>query len=75
MSKYFFSSLSKLIKIQPAAAGSGVPEVKSYLNGVKIHKVVRMKTLFVKLLGVLFALAGGLVIGKAGNEPTYLGFK
>jgi hypothetical protein len=43
-----------------------VPEVKSYLNGVRIPKIVRMKTLFVKALGVLFALSGGLVIGKAG---------
>ena len=29
--------------IQPVAAGSGIPEIKCYLNGVKVPHVVRLK--------------------------------
>ena len=28
---------------QPVAAGSGIPEIKCYLNGVKIPHVVRLQ--------------------------------
>ena len=28
---------------QPVAAGSGIPEIKCYLNGVKVPHVVRLK--------------------------------
>ena len=44
---------------QPEAAGSGVPEIKCYLNGIKISNVTRITTLFSKAAGVLFAVAGG----------------
>ncbi|OWZ21547.1 Chloride Channel (ClC) protein [Phytophthora megakarya] len=50
----------------PVAAGSGIPEIKSTLNGIKIHRVVRFKTLFCKAFGVLFSVAGGLLTGKEG---------
>jgi chloride channel 7 len=36
--------------VEPVAAGSGIPLVKSYLNGVKVPKVVRLKTLVISLL-------------------------
>lgn len=29
--------------LQPVAAGSGIPQIKCYLNGVKIPHVVRLK--------------------------------
>jgi chloride channel 7 len=48
------------------AAGSGIPEVKSYLNGVDLSYVFRFKTLLVKVVGVAFAVAGGLAVGKEG---------
>ena len=44
---------------QPFAAGSGIPEVKCYLNGVKMPNITRFKTLLVKAIGVLFSVAGG----------------
>lgn len=44
---------------QPVAAGSGIPEIKSYLNGVKIPGIVRLRTFMCKVTGVLFAVAGG----------------
>lgn len=32
-----------LCSLQPVAAGSGIPQIKCYLNGVKIPHVVRLK--------------------------------
>jgi chloride channel 7 len=34
--------------VEPAAGGSGIPEIKCYLNGVKVPHVVRLQTLLVK---------------------------
>lgn len=47
------------VLFQPVAAGSGIPEIKSYLNGVKIPGIVRLRTFVCKAAGVLFAVAGG----------------
>ncbi|KAK3520755.1 hypothetical protein QTP70_032293 [Hemibagrus guttatus] len=52
--------------IEPIAAGSGIPQIKCYLNGVKIPRVVRLKTLVVKVCGVIFSVVGGLAVGKEG---------
>ncbi|CAH1773141.1 unnamed protein product [Owenia fusiformis] len=57
---------SVLTSIEPVAAGSGIPEIKCYLNGVKVPNVVRLKTLVSKAVGVLFSVAGGLFVGKEG---------
>ena len=35
----------------PAAAGSGIPEIKAYLNGVNISNVVRMPVMVAKVIG------------------------
>lgn len=34
--------------IAPAAAGSGIPEVKAYLNGIDANSILAPRTLFVK---------------------------
>ncbi|XP_064415257.1 H(+)/Cl(-) exchange transporter 7 [Latimeria chalumnae] len=52
--------------LEPVAAGSGIPQIKCYLNGVKIPHVVRLKTLVVKVCGVIFSVVGGLAVGKEG---------
>uniref|UniRef100_UPI0037E94EED H(+)/Cl(-) exchange transporter 6 n=1 Tax=Semicossyphus pulcher TaxID=241346 RepID=UPI0037E94EED len=57
---------SMLVLIEPVAAGSGIPEIKSYLNGVKIPGIVRLRTFLCKATGVLFSVAGGLFVGKEG---------
>lgn len=40
--------------VSPAAAGSGIPEVKAYLNGVDAHSILAPSTLFVKVFLLLF---------------------
>lgn len=39
--------------IAPAAAGSGIPEVKAYLNGIDAPSILAPSTFFVKVI-VLF---------------------
>ncbi|XP_064629427.1 H(+)/Cl(-) exchange transporter 7-like isoform X2 [Lineus longissimus] len=51
---------------EPVAAGSGIPQIKCFLNGIKIPHVVRIKTLVCKVLGVAFSVVGGLAVGKEG---------
>lgn len=52
--------------IEPAAGGSGIPDMKGYLNGSNMPNLLNFKTLVVKVVGVAFAVAGGLTIGKEG---------
>ncbi|XP_014395472.1 PREDICTED: H(+)/Cl(-) exchange transporter 7 [Myotis brandtii] len=52
--------------IEPVAAGSGIPQIKCFLNGVKIPHVVRLKTLVIKVSGVILSVVGGLAVGKEG---------
>lgn len=52
--------------VEPVAGGSGIPEIKAYLNGTNYLRLLRLKTLFSKCVGVVFAVAGGLAIGKEG---------
>lgn len=51
------------------AAGSGIPEIKCYLNGVKVPGIVRLRTLLCKVFGVLFSVAGGEE-GLSDFEPS-----
>mmetsp|Transcript_68512 Transcript_68512/g.198769 ORF Transcript_68512/g.198769 Transcript_68512/m.198769 type:complete len:807 (+) Transcript_68512:74-2494(+) len=50
----------------PLAAGSGIPEIKCYLNGVLLRRVVTKKTLVAKAVGIVFSVAAGLPVGKEG---------
>uniref|UniRef100_H3CC90 Chloride channel protein n=1 Tax=Tetraodon nigroviridis TaxID=99883 RepID=H3CC90_TETNG len=62
----FIFIASMVVLVQPVAAGSGIPEIKSYLNGVRIPGVVRLRTFLCKVVGVVFSVAGGLFVGKEG---------
>ena len=54
------------IYIGPGANGSGVAEIMGMLNGINYPDLIGFKTLFVKVFGTFFAVAGGLCIGKEG---------
>lgn len=50
----------------PGAAGSGIPDVKSYLNGVDLPNVLSPQTLVAKILGSVGAVSASLAVGKEG---------
>lgn len=51
---------------QPLAAGSGIPEIKAFLNGVNIPNIVNLRILFAKVVGMCFSVSAGLPMGKEG---------
>ena len=52
--------------VEPKAKGSGVPEVKSYLNGWHLHRAVSFRTMVCKATGIVCSVGGGLIVGKEG---------
>ncbi|CAO2822608.1 unnamed protein product [Amaranthus hypochondriacus] len=60
-----FASLFTAL-VSPAAAGSGIPEVKAYLNGVDAPAIFSLRTLVCKIIGSISAVSASLHIGKAG---------
>eukprot|EP00667_Euglena_gracilis_P002124 EG_transcript_2122 len=52
--------------IAPAAAGSGLPEVMGYLNGVLLPRIFNIKTLLVKVFSVIMAVSSGMPVGPEG---------
>jgi hypothetical protein len=53
-------------RLSPMAAGSGIPAMRSWINGVDVPRCVAPSTLAVKAVGVALAIAAGLVAGKEG---------
>lgn len=52
--------------VAPESAGSGIPEVMGYLNGVHIRNFLRLKTLAAKLWGTVLIVASGAAVGPEG---------
>lgn len=63
-----FGSISSLLTLylEPLAAGGGTTEMMGYFNGVNYPGVFSVKTLIVKIFGLMTAIAAGLCIGKEG---------
>ncbi|GLU16865.1 hypothetical protein SLE2022_332720 [Rubroshorea leprosula] len=61
---FFAASLTAFAA--PVAAGSGIPEVKAYLNGVDAPGILSFRTLVVKIFGNITAVSSSLLVGKAG---------
>nr|CAD2202897.1 unnamed protein product [Meloidogyne enterolobii] len=57
---------SLVLFVSPVAIGSGIPQIKCFLNGVQIPGVVRLRTLIAKVIGVSCSVGGGLAAGKEG---------
>jgi H+/Cl- antiporter ClcA len=55
-----------IMTLYPAAAGPGVPELISFLNGSKMDKYYRMSTLILKLFGLIAIIGAGLFSGVDG---------
>lgn len=62
----FAAIASIFVWIEPNAGGSGIPEVKCFLNGINLPRIVRVRTLICKVVGVTFSVAAGLPVGKEG---------
>lgn len=64
-----FAASASLFLVSPAAAGSGIPDVKAYLNGVdcpQFRDFFTVRTFCAKVAGSALAVASGLVMGKEG---------
>jgi H+/Cl- antiporter ClcA len=55
-----------LCVLVPMAAGSGIPEIKAFLNGISLRGLVRLRVLLAKVVGVCFSVSSGIPIGKEG---------
>ncbi|XP_047334028.1 chloride channel protein CLC-d-like [Impatiens glandulifera] len=60
------SSVCIITYFAPAASGSGIPEIKGYLNGIDTHGVLLFRTLIGKIFGSIGSVGGGLALGKEG---------
>ncbi|KAL5474896.1 hypothetical protein EMCRGX_G026921 [Ephydatia muelleri] len=68
-----FALLSAIVTaIEPISGGSGVPEIKCYLNGVKVPRVARIGGLVSKAVGVLLSVSAGFFVGQEG-PMVYIG--
>lgn len=49
-----------------AAKGSGISEIKCFLNGVKEHGWLNLKTMIIKIIGIILSVSAGMPVGKEG---------
>ncbi|KAG5494901.1 hypothetical protein JIQ42_02517 [Leishmania sp. Namibia] len=52
--------------VMPSAAGSGIPDVMAYLNGVMFPRIFNIRNLVVKTLSCILAVSAGLPVGAEG---------
>lgn len=55
-----------VVRFAPTASGSGIPEVKTILNGFVLTDVVTFRTLCIKVPGLVLAVASGMALGHEG---------
>lgn len=48
------------------SSGSGIAELKGFLNGISLRSTVRIRVMLAKIIGVCFSVAAGLPMGKEG---------
>ena len=59
-------SATLVLYVSPVAAGSGIPNMYAYLNGVEMPEFLNIRVALAKVPGSILAVAGGLCIGKEG---------
>ena len=59
-------SSSLVVFVAPEAAGSGVPAVIGYLNGVYVHHLYDVRVFVVKFISTFLAVSSGLPVGPEG---------
>jgi H+/Cl- antiporter ClcA len=52
--------------LAPEAVGSGIPEIKAYLNGVRVKRFSSVRLLFVTVAATILSVSSGLAIGPEG---------
>ena len=52
--------------VAPEAIGSGIPEIKAYLNGVRVKRFARTRLFFSTIIATVLSVSSGLVIGPEG---------
>ncbi|ORC87433.1 chloride channel protein [Trypanosoma theileri] len=52
--------------VMPSAAGSGVPDVMAYLNGIMFPRIFNIRNLIIKTLSCILAVSSGLPVGAEG---------
>jgi len=63
---YAFISCGVVLLAGPLAGGSGIPEIKGYLNGVRIVHTINLKTFVAKIISIVFAFSSCLALGPEG---------
>lgn len=58
--------------VDPMSSGSGVADVKCYLNGIRIPSVTGLGTLYIKMVGVVCSYVAGLAGGKVGRFVVFI---
>jgi chloride channel 7 len=61
---FFAAFASLMVWLEPVSAGSGIPEVKCFLNGIDLPRVGAPKTLLAKVAGAVGSVAAGFPVGK-----------
>ena len=54
------------VMYEPMSGGSGIPEVKVFLNGIDLPRILLVNTGIAKCLGVMGSVSAGLPVGKEG---------
>ena len=54
--------------VAPKAAGSGIPEMKSFISGFFVPGFLERRTAVAKTAGLVLAQGGGLNIGNEGRK-------
>lgn len=52
--------------VMPSAAGSGIPDVMAYLNGIMFPRIFNVRNLVVKTLSCVLAVSAGMPVGTEG---------